>query len=116
MADSPRSLPTREEELNLHRRLVDADPVASADLARTYLVPLIASLTQSNSRRISQEFIEDAAGEALMCLVKNPEKFDASLNSASLPLFAHLRLAAQRDLQNILRRERRHQRGRVSMK
>jgi hypothetical protein len=115
MAEPPRSLPTREEELILHRRLVDADPVASADLATTYLIPLIASLTESNSRRIPSDFVEEAADEALVCLIKNPERFDASRNSASLPLFAHLRLAAQRDLQNILRKEKRHRRGRVTM-
>ena len=116
MAESPYSLPTREEELILHRRLAAADPVASADLAKTYLLRLIASLRRSNSRRVPTEFIEEAADEALMCLVKNPNGFDASRNRAKLPLFAHLRLAAQRDLQNILRREERHWRRRVSLK
>jgi hypothetical protein len=116
MAESPRCLPTREEESNLHRRLVEADPVASADLAKAYLIPLIGSLRRSNSRHVPQEFIEDAAGEALMCLIKNPEAFDASRNRARFPLFAHLRLAAQRDLQNILKREERHWRRRVSLK
>jgi DNA-directed RNA polymerase specialized sigma subunit len=115
MADSPRSLPTREEELILHRRLVDGDHVAPADLATTYLVPLIASLVKSNSRRVPREFIEEAAHVALMCLAKSPEKFDASQNRAALPLFAHLRRVAQRDVQNILRREKRHWRRRVSM-
>lgn len=111
MAGSAPSL-TPEQELDLHRRLVDADPVATAELATAYLKPLIASLIKSNSRQISREFIEEAADEALVCLFKNPQGFAAAQSPGRLPLFAYLRLAAQRDLQNILRREQRHWRGR----
>src|SRR5207245_3457630 len=114
MAGSAPSL-TPEQELHLHRRLLDADPVASSEFAVEYLGPLIAWLTRTNSRRIAPEFIEEAAGEALICLIKNPQRFDASRNRGRLPLFSYLRLAAKRDLQNLLKKEKRHRRGRVNL-
>jgi len=106
---------TREKELDLHRRLVEADAVAPSELAAEYLDSLIAALRRTNSSQISHEFIEEAAGEALVCLIKNPKSFDVSRNKARFPLFAYLRLAAQRDLQNILKREEPHRHGRVSL-
>jgi hypothetical protein len=108
-------LPTREEELDLHRRLVDGDLVASSELANAYWASLNASLIETNSRAISQQLIAEAAGNAIICLIKNPKGFDASRNSAGLPLFAYLRLAAQRDLKNILKREARHWHGHVRL-
>jgi hypothetical protein len=106
---------TPEEELALHRRLVDEDTVASAELATAYLDCLIAFLRKKNHQRIPQEFVEEAAGEALISLFKNPKSFDASQNRGRLPLLAFLRLAAQRDLLNILKKEQRHWHGRVSV-
>ena len=106
---------TAEEELNLHGRLVNADPVASSELATAYFDCLISFLRRKNSREIPRDSIEQAAGDALIALIKNPQGFDASRSRASLPLLAFLRLAAQRDLQNILKREQRHWHGRVSL-
>jgi len=106
---------TPEKELDLHRRLVDGDGVAPAELAIAYLDCLIASLRTRNHRKIPQEFIEEAAGEALISLIKNPKSFDASRNRGRWPLRAFLRLAAQRDLQNILKKEAPHWQRRVSL-
>src|SRR2546425_571425 len=114
MAESRGPL-TPEEELDLHRRLVEEDPVAPSDLATTYLVPLLASLTRINAADIHPDFIQEAVHEALINLIKNPRCFDAPRSKGRLPLFAFLRLAAQRDLQNILRREGRHWRHRVCL-
>jgi hypothetical protein len=114
MAGSFHSLPTREEELDLHRRLIDEDPVAPAVLLKTYIDPLIAALEAANEHWV-RHLIEEAVGDALVSLVKNPTGFDASRSKAALPLFAYLRLAAQRDLQNILKKEQRHWQDRVSL-
>jgi hypothetical protein len=51
---------TRDEELNLHRRLVEGDPVASSELAEKYLRRLINLLRKMSNPRISQHFIEEA--------------------------------------------------------
>src|SRR5258708_2851913 len=102
------SLPDRTEESDLHRRLVERDPVAPAELARLYLIPLIASLRKRNSSAVADEFLQDAAHEALISLIKNPSGFVAARSRARRPLFAYLILVAQRDLQNLMRNEARH--------
>jgi hypothetical protein len=99
------ALPNREQELSLHRRLFDGDPVASADLASSYLNPLIAQLSKQN--RVADDLIEEAAEEALVSLIKNPGSFNASRNKSDRPLFAYLLMSARRDLQNLLARENR---------
>ena len=52
--------PIRDEELDLHRRLVEGDPVASSELAEKYLRRLINLLRKMSNPRISQHFIEEA--------------------------------------------------------
>jgi hypothetical protein len=112
MAGSRPPLPTRDEEIDFHRRLVEGDPVASSELVSAYLLTLIAHLTKTNSRRVPPDFIEQAAGEALISLIKNPISFDPSKSDGPLPLFAYLKLSAQRDMQNVLAKEARHWHGR----
>jgi RNA polymerase sigma factor (sigma-70 family) len=104
MASPPLTL---DEELDLHRRLIDGDPVASAQLAEAYLDRLIDFLKATNDRSIPREFIADAAGDALVSLIKKPASFDPGRNSGELPLWAYLKMAAKRDLQNILNKEQR---------
>ena len=114
MAVSPPYL-AREQQLDLHQRLVEGDPVAPSELAETFLNRLIASLRETNSSRIPQDFLEDAAGTAIVSLIKNPRAFDACLSKGDEPLFAYLCMGAKRDLQNILKRESRHWRGRKDL-
>jgi hypothetical protein len=108
--------PTREEEIALHRRLMEDDPVAPSELASAYLAHLIAHLTKTNSYTVSRDFIEQAAGDAIISLIKDPIVFDSNRSGAALPLFAFLKMAARGDLKNILKKEGRHWRGRISMK
>ena len=106
---------TPAQELDLHRRLVQDDPVAPADLAVQYLNPLIDALTHANQRSIPSDFIEEAVHLALISLIQKPTRFDPARNKADCPLFAFLKMAAQSDLLNRLAKEQRHQQARVSL-
>ncbi len=106
MTGPPDPLPSSEQALLLHRRLVEADPTASADLAAAYLDHLIDWLA-SHNRKIAPELCVEAAEDAILALIKNPKSYDSSRQGLS----AYLHLSAQGDLQNLLRREARHARG-----
>jgi hypothetical protein len=106
----PSSLPTQAEALCLHQRLLDGDPVAPTILATSYLEPLIGWLTRAN-RGAPADLPGEAAGVALVALIKNP----ATYNPARMHLFAYLCMSAQGDLQNLWRQEARHCKGRISL-
>src|ERR1700682_1911456 len=106
---------SRDEEIGLHRRLVEGDPVAPAELAQAYLEPLVMFLRQTNTVKVSQDFLQEAASEALVRLIKRPTAFDASRSRARLPLFTYLKMAAKGDLKNILKKEERHRHGRTTL-
>lgn len=109
MSSSPLPEPNRAEELALHQRLLEADPTAPADLAVAYLAGLVAWLTALNPR-LDRDFCNQAADDALVALIKNPVAYQPDKQS----LLIYLRLSAQGDLRNLLRREGRHQAVRVS--
>lgn len=96
--------------MELHRRLVDGDPVAPSDLAVAYLDSLVAWLSEQNPR-LDHAIHSEAASEAICSLIKQPQSFDPSRAS----LAAYLRMSAQADLKNVLRREGRHHRRRESL-
>jgi RNA polymerase sigma-70 factor (ECF subfamily) len=102
MAASVEFLISKEEELSLHRRLVDGDVTASADLATKFLDPLIDWLVEKNSSKVPKDICIEAAEDALIALVKSPRSFNPD---RGMRLFAYLRMSAQGDLRNILRRE-----------
>jgi hypothetical protein len=68
---------------------------------------LIAWLQTTNAG-VDPMACEEAAGEAIVGFLNNP----AAYSPERLAVHAFLRMAAQRDLQNLLRKERRHQRNR----
>jgi hypothetical protein len=103
---------SEEEERSLHQRLVEGDVTASADLARLFLDHLIDWLVKKNSSRVPEEFCAEAAAEALIALVKSPTSFTATCEKR---LAAYLRMSAQADLRNILRREGRHYKNRIRL-
>ncbi len=90
-----------------HQQLLQADPVASAEVAEAYF-PLVIDWLASVAPKADPQAREEAAGTAVLDFIKNP----AAYRPAKLELGAYLRMAALRDLQNVLRRERRHQRNR----
>lgn len=107
MHDPPHSPLSAEDALHLHRRLLERDPVGPADFAVAFLNPLIAWLHATHSS-VDPMACAEAAGEAIVGFLNNPTGYDPQ----RLGVEAFLRMAAQRDLQNLLRKERRHQRNR----
>ncbi|HEY7065728.1 MAG TPA: hypothetical protein VII06_29910 [Chloroflexota bacterium] len=103
-------LPSQDQTIALHQRLLARDPVASSDLAVTYLDWLATWLTRV-SPRDEPHLCNTAAEDAIMDLIKRP----AAYNPGRLGLDAYLRMAAKRDLDNLRSRERRHTRRRVAL-
>jgi hypothetical protein len=107
MHDRPHSELSAEAALCLYRRLLERDPVGPADFAAAFLQPLIAWLQTAHSSADPMACAE-AAGEAIVGFLNNPARYDPQ----RLGVEAFLRMAAQRDLRNLLRKERRHQKNR----
>jgi RNA polymerase sigma-70 factor (ECF subfamily) len=85
--------------LELHRRLLTGDRIASEEVVTL----LLASLTQEVSaqfRQIDQHIIWDGVIDAMLDYCARPQQFDAE-RGVSLKRF--LRLAARRNVMNILR-------------
>jgi hypothetical protein len=108
MSTSPPPAPGPDEGLALHRRLLESDPTAPADLALAYLDSLVAWLTEHHPR-LDRDLHTQAADDALLALIEHP----ASFQPAKQTLDVYLRIAAQGDLLNLLRREGKHHAGRV---
>ncbi len=96
---------SEEEERSLHKRLVDQEPTAPTDLVRLFLDHLIAWLVKTNRSSIPDDLCVEAAEDALIALAKSPASFNPARGKR---LAAYLRMSAQGDLRNILRREGRH--------
>lgn len=107
MADT--SLPTREQELALHRRLVEDDPTATADLFLAYLDYLADYLARCPGT--TEDQCRDAAEDALLALVRVPTSYHAE----KATLAAYLQMSAKFDLKNLLQKERKKTRKHVSV-
>jgi hypothetical protein len=107
MSASSNFLISREDEMALHKRLVDGDVTASAEIAKVFYEALIKWLIGNNSSKIPEDLCVEAAGEAWLALVKNPASFKPEQGKR---LGQYLCMSAQGDLRNLLRKEGR-QRG-----
>jgi hypothetical protein len=103
MSASPASSPPPDRHQLLHQRLVDRDPTAPDDFADTFLEPLTAWLTEHNGA-IHPDLVSEAAEEAILAVIRNP----ASYRPQDGTLESYLRMSAQADLRNLLRRETTH--------
>jgi RNA polymerase sigma-70 factor (ECF subfamily) len=112
MSSAPQPLLPPEEEQSLHRRLCEQDALAPPYLCRVYLDPLVAWL-RDRHRELEDDLVIMAAQDAVVGLIKNPHSYNPS-HPSRLDLFGYLRMAAEGDLRNLLRREQRHHRGRRS--
>jgi RNA polymerase sigma-70 factor (ECF subfamily) len=90
----------------IHRRLVDRDPIASSELADNYL-PLLVERLKKKFKRVAEHEVMDAAVDAILNYAEHPERF----NPARLDLEGYLMMSAQGDLLNALARHRRHREG-----
>lgn len=103
MAKAPISLPSREQQLEIHRRLVDGDPTAPADLAVAFLEQVATWLVSANGNRVADDLCADAAEDAIIALSKNPGSYQPTRGKS---LYAYLKMSAQGDLLNLLRKEK----------
>lgn len=104
------SLPSQAQALRLHRQLCDNDGTAPVAVCRAYLDPLLTWIEDKN-RRAPPELCEEAVHLALCGYLHDPATYDPERGE----LASYLRMAAQGDLLNLLGKEQRHQRGRVSL-
>lgn len=96
---------TSDPSESLLRRLLDHDPVASAEFCERFLPLLLAQKRAwAGGRTQDEHLIDAAAADALLAFVRQPERYDAT----KLSVLSYLKMAAGRDLQNALARERRH--------
>src|SRR6266478_3429960 len=100
---SPPEFPSRAEGLALHLRLSDQDPTAVADGCRAYLAPLLRWLT-AHFPGVDPDHCQTAAHDALVAYVQRPQGYDAK----QLDLGAYLRMAARRDVFNLVAKDQRH--------
>jgi hypothetical protein len=98
-----------QEALRMHQRLLERDPTAPTEFAVAVFEPLTAWL-QATNREADPHLCAEAATKAVLDFGAKPHAFDPD----RLSVVAFLRMAASRDLKNLLRNEQRHQRGRQS--
>src|SRR5438270_12085792 len=91
--------------LRLHQALSQPLPTAPWDFASAYLPHLVAWL-QAKNQRVPPDLCEDAALETVYSLLSRPQQYQPAKGKK---LLTYLRMSAQRDLINLLQRERRHQ-------
>ena len=94
--------PSNAEAESIFQRLLQLDPTAESDLAIAYLTPLTNFLL-NKPNRIDPHFCDEAAESALLNLIERPGQFDSSRSE----LGQYLRMSADRDLKNLLAKERR---------
>src|SRR3954447_10474518 len=100
LSESSSVLPSQDQALALHQRLLGGDRVASADLAETYLDWLAAWVARTNPRADPQQ-CDTAAADAILDLIRRPQAYDPT----KLGLEAYLRMSAAGDLKNLQRKE-----------
>jgi hypothetical protein len=103
----------KAEGVTAHLRLLAGDPTASYDCVELWLPYLESSLAAAFpaiAARDSQ-LITSAALDALFDYIANPRRFDVSRSG----LASYLQMAARRDLQNALSREKTQGRGATSL-
>ncbi len=102
------------ELIGLHNRLLSYDPVATEEIFNIVAPELERHLRlrfPSLAAGADPDIYVSAVYEALTDYFKNPGKYDSSKSG----LVTYLRLAARRDMQNLLRKESRHVTGRISL-
>lgn len=112
--ESPHQSDLNTELLSLHQRLLDDDPVATVDFFEMTVLALERYLRYqfpSIGPGVDPDIYILATHDALTDYFKNPRKYDPARSG----LMTYLRLAAKRDLQNLLRKESRHAIGRTSL-
>ncbi|HEX5269304.1 MAG TPA: hypothetical protein VFW33_02400 [Gemmataceae bacterium] len=106
MNRSSHPFPSAAEGLALHQRLCANDPLAPADFFAAYLDPLLDRLA-AEWPRCDPDLVQTAVHETVMCYSRRPDAYQPARHP---DLGAYLRMAARRDLLNLLRKEGRARR------
>jgi DNA-directed RNA polymerase specialized sigma24 family protein len=101
---SAQPLPSREQQDDLHRRVLAEDPVAFAELCEAALPHLVESLYARFPNR-DAHLLESSAIDALMAYHDDPARYDPD----RLSLFGYLRMAARGDMLNRIDSHRRRE-------
>ena len=106
-------MPTPEPHLleAIHRRLLDRDPVAPADLAKVVLDPLVAHIRSRFPEVPDPTMIDNAVTDAVLNYAERPQQYDPSKRG----LLGYLRMAAAGDLRNAMDAFRRRQQREQSL-
>lgn len=102
------SFPDKDWCVEAHRRLVNGDPTASAELYRAIFSPLVGWL-YVKGRTTDKELIRDASTDALVDYIKHPGRW----KSESGTLVSYICMAADRDLLNALEKVQRRRKREV---
>jgi hypothetical protein len=86
------------------------DPTASSEVAEAYLEALVVWLGETHPAAPEDARVE-AAEEAVLALIRKPQSYDPGRQT----LEVYLRMSARGDLLNLLRKLRRHTKGRRSL-
>ena len=100
--------------LRLHERLLADDLLATYDIfevAAPILERFLKYKFPDLAPGVDPNIYVSAVYDALTDYFKSPDKYDPDKSG----LMAYLRLASYRDMQNLLRKESRHAKGRVSL-
>lgn len=102
------------ELLELHNRHMSDDPVATEEVFNIAAPELERHLRlrfPSIAVGVDPDIYTSAVFDALTDYFKNPGKYDPTKGG----LMGYLKMAARRDMQNLLAKEKRHAKGRVSL-
>lgn len=102
------SFPDKDWCVETHRRLVDGDPTASAELYKAIFLPLVGWLYVKRRTR-DKELIRDAATDSIVDYIKRPDRWKAR----SSTLVSYLCMSADRDLLNALEKTNRRRKHEV---
>ena len=86
----------------LHQLLLDGDVTAPARIAEAFMAPVLARLRARYPHLPDSDLVDTAVEDAFVNYLSHPEQYDPGRGS----LAAYLRMAANGDLLNLLKRNR----------
>lgn len=86
----------------LHQLLLEGDVTAPARIAEAFMPPVLARLRTRYSRLPDPDLVDTAVEDAFVNYLSHPQQYDPDKGS----LVAYLRMAANGDLLNLLKRTR----------
>ncbi len=102
---------TSDSDLALHRRLLEGDPTAPADVADKLLQPLLTRLRHRYPNLTNETILYDSVVDAVLSYSERPGQFDPS----KATLLGYLTMSAKGDVLNALARRKKRATREVSL-